>query len=654
MAGMTLDEMVIKISADTGNLTTEMAKVKTQLESVGSTAKRESENTKVFSHALKGIAAAAVGFMAVAEVTKFLGEAGHAAVENSKSLQIMALTMKNATGAGADQVEQTDKQIEALSTMSGVFASQIRPAFDILVRSTHDSTKAMAMQKLALDVSAATGKDLTTVSMAMAKAYEGSSTALNRLVPSVKNSTDKFGDLQKQMGGAAAKAADADPYKRMSQALEQMQVVVGNALMPLLKAMVPVVQSLSPVFVMLAKGISSLVPIMTPLIKQVFPPLIELMQMLMKAVMPLAKDLLVALMPAFLSLMKVIEPLLKAILPPLVLVLEKILIPIIKMLSGELSTYLVPMVINLTKFMGLLADVISNTVVFAFQALQNIIGPIWSGFLQPLINDLMSLLGIHAAPTVTVKTDTSAIAKAKSEIASIPGLEAGTGASLSSGASAKTAAAAQTHAEKLAAVAKKHAETIAKEHQALADKLKSIVEKSVEGLRSAFQTAAQVDIGSMFATMQQAGETSADALLATLKDRLAKIQQLARDAASLAGAGFSELFIQQVVALGPEAGDTMAQSLLTANAQTQADLKTSFAQAVQLGAGQFVTGGSSTLTAKQLQDYAKQGSTGQNVIGSNTGVTINAPVSVQTNASPSQIASAAVSAIKFGVSAGAF
>jgi hypothetical protein len=647
-----LEQMVIEIKADTGNLQAEMTKVKAQLESVGSTAKRESENTKGFAGALKSLAGATAGFIAFAEVTKFFSEAGHAAVDNSKSLQIMALTMKNATGAGADQVEQTNKQIEALSSMSGVLASNIRPAFDILVRSTHDSSKALAMQKLALDVSAATGKDVSTVSMAMAKAYEGSNTALNRLVPSVKNSTDKFGDLQKQMGGAAQKAADADPYKRMSVALEQMQIVVGNALMPIMKALVPVVQSLSPVFVLLAKGISSLVPIILPLIKQVFPPLIQLTQMLMKTIMPLAKDLMVALMPAFVSLIKVIEPLLRAVLPPLVLILEKVLIPILKMFSGELSDYLVPMISNLTNFLRLLGDVVSNTVVFAFQSLQNIVGPIWSGVLQPLINDLMSLLGIHAAPTVTVKTDTTAIARAKSDIASIPGLEAGFG--VSTGASSKVAGAAQSHAAKLADIAKKHADTIAKQHQALADKLKSIVEKSVESLRSAFQSAAQVDIGSMFASMQQQGETSADSLLASLKDRLAKIQQLAQDTAKLAGAGFSSLFIEKVVAQGPEVGDAMAQSILGASSKTQADLKTSFAQAVQLGAGQFVTGGSSSLNAKQLQTLATQGSTGQNVIGSNTGVTINAPVTMTSNASPAQTAQAVVSAIKFGVSAGAF
>jgi len=649
-----LEQMVIEIKAETGNLQSEMAKVKARLEDVGSTAKRESANAKGFGEALKGIGKAAVEFMAVAEVAKFLGESGHAAVDNSKSLQIMALTMKNATGAGKDQVEETDKQIESLSQMAGVVASQIRPAFDVLVRSTHDTSKALALQKLALDVSAGTGKDLQTVSIAMAKAMEGSTTALNRLVPSVKGATDPMAALQKQFAGAAKTAADADPYKRMQVALEQMQITVGNALMPILKALVPVVQSLTPVFVLVAKSITSLLPVIMPLIKEAFPPLISLVQMLLKAIVPLAKDLMVALMPAFLSIIKAIEPLLKAILPPLVLILDKILVPVLKLLSAEISSYLVPYIVQLANGLGVLADIVSKGVVFAFQALQNIVGPIWSNLIQPLLNDLLALLGIHVAPTVTVKTDTASIDKAKTEMSSIPGLDVSAGVSTPSTTTTTQQKAAQTHAEKLAAIAKKHAEAIAKQQKDLADKLASIVSKSVESLREAFQSAASVDIGSMFAQMQQQGETSADALLASLKDRLAKIQQLAQDTAKLAGAGFSSLFIQQVVAQGPEVGDAMAQSILNASADTQAQLKSSFSQAVQLGAGSFIAGGASTLSSDQLIALGKQGSTGQNQVGASTGITINAPVSVQTNASPSQIAQATVSAIKFGLPMGAF
>ena len=189
--------------------------------------------------------------------------------------------------------------------------------------------------------------------------------------------------------------------------------------------------------------------------------------------------------------------------------------------------------------------------------------------------------------------------------------------------------------------------------KALADKLKSIVTNSLQSLRDAFTQATQVDIGSMFNSMQQQGETSADSLLASLKTRLAQIQQLARDTAALAGAGFSELFIQQVVAQGPEMGDQLAQSILTASSTTQSDLKSTFAAANSLGSARFIGGSTTSMSDKALL-ASQQTSGGQNVVGANSQVVINTSVLAQTNATPNAIAQAAVSAIKFGVSAGGF
>jgi hypothetical protein len=711
----TLEEMVIKISAETGNLTTEMAKVKTQLESVGSTAKRESENTKKMGEAFRMVAGAAAGFLAIREVTKFLGEAGHAAVVNNKSFEIMALTLKNATGASREQADAVDKQIESLSSMSNVLASNLRPSFDIFVRSTKDTTQALQLQKLALDVSAGTGKDLTTVSMAMAKAFEGSNVALNKIVPSVKNATDKFGALNQQFAGAAKTAADADPYAKMKNAMEQIQVAVGKDLLPILQKFADWVSSTVPNVQAFFEELGNST---TPIGRQFKAFTDNIMNFF---------NTVISNLPTIIGWATALAGVATA-----VLAIET------AMRVASAAVVIFEGAVNAAKWALALFDIAEGAINPAALAIGiSVIGLSIAGIgavaqsaagsVQGLTASLNDLKG-NQLPKVDLNVVTGAGIQATSEVAQrnkmsyktltdmrmayesnqeqfsrthstrelrlveevaarkqgiveaaqkkLDGVNnlardqgkkttdnntafdfAGLSAKMAAaaGKSTKTQAdAAQTHADKLAAIAKKHAETIAKEHQALADKLKSIVEKSVESLRQAFQAAAQVDIGSMFATMQQQGETSADALLATLKDRLAKIQALARDTAALAGAGFSELFIQQVVAQGPDVGDAMAQNILGASAQTQADLKTSFAQSVQLGAGQFVTGGSSTLTAKQLQDYAKQGSTGQNVIGSNTGVTINAPVSVQTNATASAIASATVSAIKFGVSAGAF
>jgi len=219
-------------------------------------------------------------------------------------------------------------------------------------------------------------------------------------------------------------------------------------------------------------------------------------------------------------------------------------------------------------------------------------------------------------------------------------------------AKAKTAA-AKARAKELADIAKKHNEDIAKQEAELADRLKTIVGKSLQDLRDAFASAASVNIGEMFSAMKEKGDASAEGLLASLKDKLAKIQQLAKDTAALAGAGFSELFIQQVVAQGPEVGDAMAQSILGASDKTKKELKDTFAATVQLGTGSFISGSTTNLTNDQLLALGST-TNGQNVVGASSQVTINAPVSVQTNASPAQIAQATASAIRFGIPLGVY
>ena len=100
-------------------------------------------------------------------------------------------------------------------------------------------------------------------------------------------------------------------------------------------------------------------------------------------------------------------------------------------------------------------------------------------------------------------------------------------------------------------------------------------------------------------------------------------------------------------------GDQLAQSILTASSTTQSDLKSTFAAANSLGSARFIGGSTTSMSDKALL-ASQQTSGGQNVVGANSQVVINTSVLAQTNATPNAIAQAAVSAIKFGVSAGGF
>ena len=98
---------------------------------------------------------------------------------DQKAAAVLAQTMNNLF-LGAD-TKKVEDYIHALEAASGVTDEKLRPAFANLVRVTHDTAKAQDLMNLAMDVSAGTGKDLETVSSALAKGYLGNTTALGKL-----------------------------------------------------------------------------------------------------------------------------------------------------------------------------------------------------------------------------------------------------------------------------------------------------------------------------------------------------------------------------------------------------------------------------------------------------------------------------------------
>ena len=132
--------------------------------------------------------------------------------------------------------------------------------------------------------------------------------------------------------------------------------------------------------------------------------------------------------------------------------------------------------------------------------------------------------------------------------------------------------------------------------QSAADKRKSIIQQSIDLLTNAWASATKIDIGSLFTkgseatllsttvvngivtSVYGAAKGTADGLKASLKDKLKEIQQLQQDAGKLAAAGYSQSFIQEVLAQGPQVGDQMAQSLLGASPETQASIQSLYGQ----------------------------------------------------------------------------
>lgn len=188
-------------------------------------------------------AVAAMGALTVAA-----GYSIKAAVEDSAAQAILAKTLQNVTGATDGQIAAIEDQISVMQLATGVADDELRPAFASLVRVTQDMTTATDGLQLAMDISAGTGKDLQSVSDALAKAYGGNYKALGLLSPELKTmikngaSLDEvMAALSKTFGGQAAVAAGTaqGQFKRLNVALDEAKESIGMALLPAVMAVLP-------------------------------------------------------------------------------------------------------------------------------------------------------------------------------------------------------------------------------------------------------------------------------------------------------------------------------------------------------------------------------------------------------------------------------
>lgn len=188
---------------------------------------------------------AAIGLAAgVVVAGKAMWEMGKAAAEDAQSQALLERALKNSTGATKAQVAATEDWITAQGKALGVADDQLRPALATLARATGDVTKAQQLAALAMDISAGTGKDLGTVSLALAKAQNGQTAGLQRLGVNMKDATGKtvdFEEAQKrlsdQFGGAAATNADtlSGKVSRLRLMFDETKETIGAKLLPVVE-----------------------------------------------------------------------------------------------------------------------------------------------------------------------------------------------------------------------------------------------------------------------------------------------------------------------------------------------------------------------------------------------------------------------------------
>jgi len=191
--------------------------------------------------ALGGIAVAAVDF-------------AKAAAEDEAAAANFAQTLKNTTKATDAQVASVEEWISKQGKLLGVTDDQLRPSLGKLVTATNDVAVAQDLAALAMDISAARGIPLETVSQNLAKAYDGNVTSLNKMIPGLDQAAIKSGDwatiqgeLNSVVGGAAAEAAGttAGQYQIMTTQMNEAKESIGAGLLPIIQTLIPYIQQMA-------------------------------------------------------------------------------------------------------------------------------------------------------------------------------------------------------------------------------------------------------------------------------------------------------------------------------------------------------------------------------------------------------------------------
>ena len=187
---------------------------------------------------------AAAAAAASAYAVKLAVDGVKAAIEDEAAQLRLANALKNVTAATDAQISAVEEQILKTSLATGVADDQLRPALQRLATATGSVTKSQDLLNLALDISAATGKNVETVSNALAKAYEGNTSSLSRLGVGLSTAEIKTLGLEgtvKQLaetfGGAATVQANTfeGQIARLKVGFDEAKESVGAALLPTLQ-----------------------------------------------------------------------------------------------------------------------------------------------------------------------------------------------------------------------------------------------------------------------------------------------------------------------------------------------------------------------------------------------------------------------------------
>jgi len=192
-----------------------------------------------------------VAITATAALSVKIGtEAVQAAIDDAKSQAVLANALRATGNASGELTAASEAYIEATMFRVNVADEQLRASLAQLILSTQDLGKAERLQTIALDVAAASGRDLAATTIAITRANEGNVQALKRLSPELSGlisqgmkAEDVFLLLEAAYGGTAEALADLDPLTKLRLQYGEVLETLGTELLPVVKEFATIIET---------------------------------------------------------------------------------------------------------------------------------------------------------------------------------------------------------------------------------------------------------------------------------------------------------------------------------------------------------------------------------------------------------------------------
>jgi hypothetical protein len=193
---------------------------------------------------VKNLAKSYLGLFTAQQLARRSFDAAKAFAADDKAARVLTQSLNNLGLAFADPSVRTF--IADLEKQFGVLDDQLRPAFQRLLTTTGDVTKAQSLLRTALDLSAASGADVVSVAGDLSKGFVGQTRALAKYGIGLTQTELKamsFEEVQTRIndlfGGQATVAVDtyAGALQRLSVAGNNAKEIIGGGLLDALAAL---------------------------------------------------------------------------------------------------------------------------------------------------------------------------------------------------------------------------------------------------------------------------------------------------------------------------------------------------------------------------------------------------------------------------------